>query len=106
MLSNSRNFYVVEIPYNVFNEMYLPIIYRTIGIASALQLSNIYPENPVSMLHTSEFFICQIDLQDIYHWSMRNLNSIDKWFSNETIAVNEPNIELSRPQKSYWFIAM
>ena len=55
MLSNSRNFYVVEIPYNVFNEMYLPSIYRTIGIASALQLSNIYPENPVSMLHTREY---------------------------------------------------
>ena len=35
--------------------MYLPSIYRTIGIASALQLSNIYPENPVSMLHTSEY---------------------------------------------------
>ena len=111
MLSNSRNFYVVEIPYNVFNEMYLPSIYRTMGIARALQVGSIYLKKPLWMLHTNEYnyiyvVICQVDLQDIYHWSMRNVNSIDKWFSNETIAVNEPNIELSRPQKSYWFIAM
>ena len=45
MLSNSRNFYVVEIPYNVFNEMYLPSIYRTMGIARALQVGSIYLKN-------------------------------------------------------------
>ena len=45
MLSNSRNFYVVEIPYNVFNEMYLPSIYRAMGIARALQFGSIYLKN-------------------------------------------------------------
>ena len=45
MLSNSRNFYVVEIPYNVFNEMYLPSIYRAMGIARALQVGSIYLKN-------------------------------------------------------------
>lgn len=54
MLSNSRNFSVDEIPYTVFNEMYLPSIYRAMGIASALQLSNIYLKGPVLMLHTNE----------------------------------------------------
>ena len=55
MLSNSRNFYVVEIPYNVFNEMYLPSIYRTMGIARALQVGSIYLKNQYQWLHTNEY---------------------------------------------------
>ena len=60
MLSNSRNFYVVEIPYNVFNEMYLPSIYRTMGIARALQIGSIYLKNQYQCYIRMNIIICRI----------------------------------------------
>ena len=69
MLSNSRNFYVVEIPYNVFNEMYLPSIYRAMGIARALQVGSIYLKNQYQFYIRINIIVVifHVDLQDIYH---------------------------------------